>query len=150
MFTLELLNQEHDSNHYFIPFLIDIKYCYYVNDATIRYVTGFMSAEFLGKTKPNQLFKNGNAYLRISNDRSIYSYVEWFMRQYFNLTTSNYSIATRLLWIIGFLLIIEFQTVCNAQLEDFGYLNGALLWIFEMLINLMFLYTLFSLGVFHM
>ena len=150
MFTLELLNQQHDSNHYFIPFLIDIKDCYYVNDATIRYTTGFISAEFLDKTPPNQYFNNGNAYLRISHDKSVYSYVEWFMRQYFNLTTSNYSIATRLLWIIGLLLIIEFQAVCNARLEEFGYLNGTLLWIFEMFISFMLIYILFSLGVFHM
>ena len=143
MFGLELLNQQHDSNHYFIPFLIDIKDCYYVNDATIRYTTGFISAEFLDKTPPNQYFNNGNAYFRVSHG-NIYIYVEWFMRQYFSMTISNYP--TRLL--ICLLLILEFQAVCNAQLREFGYSNETVLWIFDFFALLIPFYILFNLDVF--
>lgn len=146
LFTLELLNQQHDSNHYFIPYLIDIKDCYYVNDATIRYTTGFISAKFLDTTSSNQYFKNGNAYLRVSHGKSIYIYVEWFMRQYFNMTISNYP--ARLQLIISVLLIIEFQAVCNARLREFGYSNETVLWIFETIPTLILLYILFNLGVF--
>ena len=148
MFSLELLNQQYDSNHYFIPYLIDIKDCYYVNDATIRYTTGFISAKFLDEL-PHQYFKSGNAYLRVSHDKTIYNYVEWFMRQYFNMTISNYP--TRLLWIISILLIIEFQALCSAQLkESFGHFNETLLWIFEIFSTFLLFYILFNLGILHM
>ena len=145
IFTLELLNQQYDSNHYFIPFLIDIKDCYYVNDATIRYTSGFILAKFLDETPPNQYFKNGNAYLRVSYVKNIYTYVEWFMRQYFNMTISN--CLARLLWM---LLIFEFQAVYHAQLEEFGYLNETLVRIFEFFIIFILFYILFNLGVLHM
>jgi len=120
MFTLELLNQQYDGDHLFIPYLIDIKNCDYVNDVTIQYRTGLMSTEVFDK-KADQYLKNGNVYLRISYDNSIYSYVEWFMRQYLNLTLSNYPKC--LPWIIVLLIVIEFQVACEAQLKELGYFN---------------------------
>ena len=144
MFTLELLNQQHDNNHYFMPFLIDIKECYYVNDVTMRCTTGFVSTAFLDKTTPNQYFRNGNAYLRVSHDNSLYSYMDWFMRQYLKLTISNISIEMRLIWLICILLIFECQLVCNTVVRNYvGYFNETLLQIFEALITATLFYTLF-------
>ena len=148
MFSLELLNQQYDNDHYHIPFLIDIRNCLYVNEATVRYTTGFISADFLEKMS-NQYLKNGNAYFRVSHDKSIYNYVDWFMRRYLNLTLSNYY-SSGLLWIIGILMLIECQLVFEAQLKEFVNLNETFLKILEFFVSFVVLYILYNIGAFQM
>ena len=147
MFSLELLNQQYDNDHYHIPFLIDIRNCLYVNEATVRYTTGFISADFLEKTS-SQYLKNSNAYFRVSHDKSIYNYAEWFMRRYLNLTLSNYP--SRWVLIISVLLIIECQVVCEAQLKEFFNLNETFLKILELFVFFVVLYILYNIGAFQM
>ena len=146
MFTLELLNQQYNSNHLSIPYLIDIKRCLYVDDATVRYTAGFVSANFLDEMS-NQHLKNGNAYLRVSYDRSIYNYIDWYMRRYLNITLSNYS--ARFLWVIGIILIIECQSICEAQLKEFIYLNETASKVLQFLAMVIVMCILYNIGVFH-
>ena len=147
MFTLEIFNQQYDKDHIFVPFLIDIKNCYYVDDMTVRYRTGFTSTAFHNRTS-NQYLKNGNVYLRVSYDKSIYTYLEWFLREHFNLTLVNYQ--TRILWIIiVVLIIIECPIVCEAQLKELGYFNETVIKILVFFAIVVILCILHNIGAFH-
>ena len=69
------------------------------------------------------------------------------MRRYLNLTLTNYS--TRLQWVIGLILIIECQLICEAQLKEFLYLNETASKVLQFLAMIIVLCILYNIGVFN-
>ena len=108
MFTVELLNQLYNGDHYVSPFFTDNQTCVR-NEESIWCTIHFVSDSFLDM-KSDQYLKDDNAYLRITQDRSFYNYPYWFIRKVIGPVRSTSEYHAIFLWvIIATNLILEVQ-----------------------------------------
>ena len=121
MFTVELLNQLYNDDHYIIPILVNYEFdkiCHLSNDDTAMVCKMyFISVEYL--VKESQYFHNNTAYFRISQvsyREGVWNVYNWFGATIFNL------LSTYKIWIVwaaigalGVTAIVKYHT---AWLDD--------------------------------
>lgn len=154
MFTVELLNQLYNSDHYVSPFLTDNNSCsiQLLDEERILCTIYFVSDSYLDK-KPDQYLKGDNAYLRISRDRNPYNYLYWSIRKIIGPVKSTSEYHAYILWlIIAIDLILELRDTFSyeAQFDSSGFplvdkiCYGARLTSFVIII----LYMFYCIGLF--
>ena len=153
IFTVELLNQLYNSDHFVAPFYTDNDTCR-IDEETVLYTIYFVSYSFLQK-KSDKYLKNGNAYLRITHDRSIYNYLYWLIWKIIGPVKSISEYHAYILWlIIAVELILEFRDSllyeAHVNGSRFALLNKASYGTSLACFIALILYMLYCIGLFTM
>ena len=151
MFTVELLNQLYNSDHYVSPFFTENNTCI-VHEEAILCSIYFVSDNFL-ETKSDKYLKNDNVYLRITHDRNIYNYLYYCIRMVIGSEKSTSEYHTYILWfIIVTKLLLEtresfwYDTQFNGT--KFPLLNKIIYGILLIGFTALILYMLYFIGMF--
>ena len=151
MFTVELLNQLYNSDHYMMPFFTENATCH-VNEERILCRIYFVSDNFLEK-KSDKYLKNDNIYLRFTHDRNIYNYFYWLIQMVTGLEISAFEYHAYILWfIIATKLLLEFRESSWYETQfngtKFALLNKIVYGILLVCFIILILYMLYCIGLF--
>ena len=122
MFTVELLNQESNVNHYIVPLMVSNSTCHIFGDFKdlLACSVHFISISW----KLNQYLKNDSVFLRVSHDDSLFNVLLWYINWYSPAQDSLHNFPNIFVWLIFVVRLMgDCQEVCAVRFKRSKYGN---------------------------
>jgi len=125
MFTLELLNQENNVNHYIAPLMVsNNSACHIVSDRDLLACSMYFISINYTFWEINQYIKNDSIYLRVSHDESLFSVLLWYINRFTPAKDSVHNFQYVLIWLIFVAKLLgDGVEICAVRFKRSKYSN---------------------------